>query len=84
MITMLIMFNLVLMAFLGSISCIHDDDGENNDNDDDYDDDGDDDDGDLPDALFEVVLLLLQLLDPLLVAHLHPDHHRVVVMIIII
>ena len=47
----------------------------------DYDDDDDDvDDADLPQAPLQVMLLLLQLLDPLLVAQLHPDHDDIVIL----
>ena len=42
--------------------------------------------GHLPQALLQVVLLLLQLLDPLLVAQLHPGHggvNMIVVMLLV-
>ena len=40
--------------------------------------------GHLPEALLQVVLLLLQLLDPLLVAQLHPGHGCVMMMIVLL
>ena len=40
--------------------------------------------GHLPEALLQVVLLLLQLLDPLLVAQLHPGHGGVNMMMMMI
>ena len=39
--------------------------------------------GHLPQALLQVVLLLLQLLDPLLVAQLHPGHGGVMIMMMV-
>ena len=40
--------------------------------------------GHLPQALLQVVLLLLQLLDPLLVAQLHPGHGGVMMMTVML